>query len=64
MPKYTVQSPLAHDGERYAPHDEIELTEQAAAALPAGTVAPVRAAANASAPADDAKPAKAGKTSK
>ena len=61
MPKFTVRSPLAHDGKRYSPKDEIELSETAAAALPAGTVAP---AAGQSQPAEDARTAKAGKAGK
>ncbi|MFZ5538136.1 MAG: hypothetical protein ACOY5V_00160 [Pseudomonadota bacterium] len=55
MPKFTVRSPLAHDGKRYSPKDEIELSEKAAAALPAGTVVPAAA---------ETQPAKAGKAGK
>ena len=43
MPKYTVCTPVKHDGKRYAVGASIDLTKADAEALPEGTVEQPRA---------------------
>lgn len=38
MPKYTVESPLAHDGKSYAVGDTVEMSKAQADALPEGVL--------------------------
>lgn len=50
MPKYTVKSPLDHDGKRYAIGQAVELTEEEAESLLGHTVEPAPAAEKPAAP--------------